>query len=161
PRDHRQRGAAEPGGRMNKLDIVTPTTSKSGRLHESTPHDSAAKQVAGRAEYVDDLTEPEGTLHGYLGLSVKAHAEIAAIDLAAVRKAPGVVGVLTAADIPGENDVSSVHAHDEPVFAETHVVYHGQPIFCVIGVTRDAARRAAKLAQITYRELPHVTSVAE
>jgi xanthine dehydrogenase large subunit len=141
---------------MNKLDI-TPAT---GRLHESTPHDSAAKQVAGRADYVDDLTEPEGTLHGYLGLSTKAHAEIASIDLDAVRAAPGVVAVLTAADVPGENDVSSAHKHDEPVFAETRVKYWGQPIFCVLAETRDAARRAAKLVRIEYRDLPHVTDIA-
>ncbi|MGN6683947.1 MAG: hypothetical protein ACTHKD_08040, partial [Devosia sp.] len=73
---------------MNKLDIVAPLT-KGGRLHEPTPHDSAIKQVAGRAEYVDDLTEPEGTLHAYLGLSTRAHAEIASLDLEAVRQAPG------------------------------------------------------------------------
>ena len=79
---------------MNKLDVKAPA----GRLHESMPHDSAIKQVAGRADYVDDLTEPEGTLHGYLGLSTRAHAEIASIDLDAVRNAPGVVGVLTADD---------------------------------------------------------------
>jgi xanthine dehydrogenase large subunit len=101
---------------VNKLDISVPAT-KGGRLHVSTPHDSAAKQVAGRAEYVDDLTEPEGTLHGYFGLSMRAHAEIAGIDLEAVRRAPGVVGVLTADDVPGENDVSSVHMHDEPGFS--------------------------------------------
>ncbi len=116
---------------MNKLDVIRPAT-KSGRLHEATPHDSAIKQVAGRAEYVDDLTEPEGTLHGYLGLSTKAHAEIASMDLEAVRRAPGVVGVLTADDVPGENDVSSVHKHDEPVFVERLVSYWGQPLFCVI-----------------------------
>ncbi len=142
---------------MNKLDVKPPV----GRLHEAIPHDSAIKHVSGRAEYVDDLTEPEGTLHAYLGLSTRAHAAIASIDLEAVRKAPGVVGVLTADDVPGENDVSSVHKHDEPVFAEGVVRYWGQPIFCVVGETRDAARRAAKLARIEYRDLPHVTSVAE
>ena len=145
---------------MNKMDVVTRRETKGGRLHESTPHDSAIKQVAGRAEYVDDLTEPEGTLHAYLGLSTRAHAEIASIDLDAVRKAPGVVGVLTADDVPGENDVSSVHKHDEPVLVETKVSYWGQPIFCVVGETRDAARRAAKLVKIEYRDLPHVTDVA-
>ncbi len=144
---------------MNKIDVMTPN-SKAGRLHESTPHDSAIKQVAGRAEYVDDLVEPDGTLHAYLGLSSRAHAEIAAIDLEAVRSAPGVVGVLTADDVPGENDISSVHKHDEPVFAETMVKYWGQPIFAVIAETRDAARRAAKLVKIEYRDLPHVTDVA-
>ncbi len=107
---------------MNKIDVIAPN-SKAGRLHESTPHDSAIKQVAGRAEYVDDLTEPDGTLHAYLGLSTRAHAEIAAIDLDAVRQAPGVVGVLTADDVPGENDISSVHKHDEPVLAQTNVQY--------------------------------------
>ena len=141
---------------MNKMEVKAPA----GRLHESTPHDSAIKQVAGRADYVDDLSEPEGTLHAYLGLSTKAHAEIASLDLDAVRKAPGVVGVLTAEDVPGENDISSVHKHDEPVFAETVVKYWGQPIFCVIGETRDAARRAVRLAKIEYRDLPHATDVA-
>ena len=48
---------------MNKLDIVAPVKSTDGRLHSSTPHDSAIKQVAGRAEYVDDLTEPDGISH--------------------------------------------------------------------------------------------------
>jgi xanthine dehydrogenase large subunit len=128
-------------------------------LHVSTPHDSAIKQVAGRAEYIDDLAEPEGLLHAYLGLSTKAHADLASIDLDAVRNAPGVVGVLTHADIPAKNDISSVHKHDEPVFAETKVHYWGQPIFAVIGETREAARRAAKLARIEYRDLPHVTDV--
>jgi xanthine dehydrogenase large subunit len=128
-------------------------------LHTATPHDSAIKQVAGRAEYVDDLAEPEGLLHAYLGLSSRAHAELAAVDLEAVRSAPGVVGVLTAADVPAVNDVSSVHKHDEPVLADTEVHYWGQPIFCVIGTTREAARRAAKLARIEYRDLPHFTDI--
>ena len=128
-------------------------------LHTSVPHDSAAKQVAGRAEYVDDLAEPDGLLHAYLGFSSRAHATLAAVDLEAVRAAPGVVGVLTAADVPAVNDVSSVHKHDEPVFAETEVHYWGQPIFAVLGETREAARRAAELARIEYRDLPHFTDI--
>ena len=145
---------------MNKLDVITPGKS-SGRLHESTPHDSAIKQVAGRADYVDDLTEPAGTLHAYLGLSANAHATISSIDLESVRTAPGVVCVLTADDIPGENDISSVHKHDEPVFATAAVQYWGQPIFAVIAETREAARRAAKLATIIYDDREPVISVAD
>ena len=139
---------------MNKQSLITASP-----LHVSTPHDSAIKQVAGRADYIDDLVEPEGTLHAYLGLSTKPHADIASMDLEAVRKAPGVIGVLTAEDVPAENDVSSVHKHDEPVFAATRVVTWGQPLFAVIGVTREAARRAAKLAKIEYRDLPFFTDV--
>jgi len=140
---------------MNKQGPITASP-----LHVSQPHDSAIKQVAGRAEYVDDLVEPAGTLHGYLGLSTRAHAEIVGMDLSAVRAAPGVVAVLTASDIPGENDISSVHKHDEPIFAEDKVQYWGQPIFAVIGETREAARRATKLAKIEYRDLPHITDAA-
>jgi xanthine dehydrogenase large subunit len=139
---------------MNKQSPITASP-----LHVSVKHDSAIKQVAGRADYIDDLVEPEGTLHAYLGISAKPHADIASIDLDAVRKAPGVVGVLTAEDVPAENDISSVHKHDEPVFATKRVVTWGQPLFAVIGVTREAARRAAKLAKIEYRDLPFFTDV--
>jgi xanthine dehydrogenase large subunit len=139
---------------MNKQSAITASP-----LHVSVPHDSAIKQVAGRADYIDDLVEPEGTLHAYLGLSTRAHADIASIDLDPVRSAAGVVGVLTAEDVPAENDVSSVHKHDEPVFATTRVVTWGQPLFAVIGTTREAARRAAKLVRIEYRDLPHFTDV--
>jgi xanthine dehydrogenase large subunit len=123
------------------------------------PHESARLHVTGEATYIDDLPEPVGTLHGCLGLSQRAHAEIAALDLAPVRAAPGVVEVLTAADIPGENDVSPTHRHDEPILAETRVAFHGQPIFCVIARTRAQARAAARLAKIDYRDLPHATDI--
>ena len=76
-----------------------------------------------------------------------------------MRAAPGVVGVLTAEDVPAENDISSVHKHDEPVFVERLVSYWGQPLFAVVAQTRDAARRAAKLVKIEYRDLPHATDV--
>ncbi|RUT34928.1 xanthine dehydrogenase molybdopterin binding subunit [Arsenicitalea aurantiaca] len=124
-----------------------------GRMHQSLAHDSGRKHVSGRAEYIDDIAEPAGTLHAYLGLSAIAHGEIVSVDLDAVRAAPGVVGVLTAADIPGENDVSPPHKHDDPVFAEGRVEFLGQPVFAVIGETRDAARRASRLAKITYAPL--------
>ena len=89
-------------------------------LHTPVRHDSGPKHVAGSAEYIDDMIEPEGTVHAYLALSTRAHAEIAAVDFAAAKAAPGVIGILTAEDIPGENDVSPSHKHDEPVFAEDY-----------------------------------------
>ena len=57
--------------------------------------------------------------------------------------------------------MSPVGKHDDPVFAEGKVEFHGQPMFAVIAETRDAARRAATLAKVEYRDLPHVTDVAE
>lgn len=122
-------------------------------------HDSAHKHVAGTALYIDDMPEPAGTLHGCLGLSTVPHGEIVAMDLSAVRAAPGVVDVLIASDVPGENDISPTGRHDEPVLAEGKVQFHGQPIFCVIAETREQARRATRLAKVEYRELPFVTDI--
>ncbi|WP_092369746.1 xanthine dehydrogenase molybdopterin binding subunit [Cribrihabitans marinus] len=127
-----------------------------GAVHTDLHHDSAIKHVTGRAEYCDDIAEPAGTLHAYLGLSTRAHARIRDLDLEAVRSAPGVVGVLTAKDIPGVNDVSPTGLNDEPVLADGKVEFWGQPIFAVIAETRDAARRAAKRASVSYEDLPHV-----
>ncbi|MBC7310864.1 MAG: xanthine dehydrogenase molybdopterin binding subunit, partial [Rhizobium sp.] len=130
-----------------------------GPMHQSLKHDSAHKHVAGSAEYIDDIPEPAGLLHGALGMSDRAHAEILSMDLSAVKAYPGVVCVLTASDVPGVNDVSSGGRHDEPLLAEDKVEFHGQPVFAVIAETRDAARRAARLARIEYRDLPFWTDV--
>lgn len=127
-----------------------------GGVHTDLRHVSAAKHVTGRAEYTDDIAEPTGTLHAYLELSTSARAMIRDIDLTAVRAAEGVVGVPTAEDIPGVNDVSSTGRDDEPVFAEGRLEFWGQPIFAVVAETRGAARRAAKLARVIYEDLSHV-----
>ncbi|MGQ3210963.1 MAG: xanthine dehydrogenase molybdopterin binding subunit [Shinella sp.] len=133
----------------------------SAPMHASLRHDSAHKHVTGGADYIDDMPEPEGTLHAALGMSDRAHAEVLSVDLSAVKAHPGVVLVLTAGDMPGENDISPSHRHDEPVLAEGKVEFHGQAIFCVIAETRDIARRAARLAKIDYRDLPHWTDVTD
>uniref|UniRef100_UPI002FCC3ACE xanthine dehydrogenase molybdopterin binding subunit n=1 Tax=Bosea sp. (in: a-proteobacteria) TaxID=1871050 RepID=UPI002FCC3ACE len=78
----------------------------------------------------------------------------------AVAAAPGVLGILTAADIPGQNDISSTHKHDEPVFATERILHHGQPLFAVIATTREQARHAATLAQADYEEAPPLLDVA-
>jgi len=139
---------------MNKhmTDLTAETIT--GGVHSSPRHDSAHKHVAGTAVYIDDITEPAGTLHAGLGLSTVAHGILKSVDLDAVRAAPGVVDVLTCADIPGVNDISPSGMNDDPVLAEGKVQFHGQPIFCVIAETREQARRAARLARIEYEELP-------
>jgi xanthine dehydrogenase large subunit len=118
-------------------------------------HESAALHVLGQANYTDDVPEVRGTLHAALGLSAKPHARITGIDLAPVRASRGVVAVLTAADIPGTNDCGPI-IHDDPIFADGVVQYVGQPMFVVIADTHDNARRAARLAQVAYEELPAI-----
>lgn len=145
---------------MNKYATVDLRATKiAGGVGTDQRHDSAHKHVAGEAVYIDDMPEPAGTLHGCLGLSTVAHGAIRKMDLAAVRTAPGVVCVLTAKDVPGENDISPTGRHDEPVLADGKVQFHGQPIFAVIAETREEARRACRLADVEYNELPAIIDV--
>ena len=90
---------------------------RESHLKASDRHDSAALYVTGQARFTDDLPFPADGLHIALGLSDKAHALITSCDVTACLASPGVVTVLTAADIPGVNDASPV-AGDDPVFAE-------------------------------------------
>ena len=132
-----------------------------GAASTSMKHESAILHVTGRANYIDDMPEPKGMLHVVPGLSTKAHARIVSMDLSAVRSAPGVVRVLTAEDVPGENEISPVHAHDEPLLATDHVYYWGQPMFAVVATSRQAARQAVRLAKIEYEEKPAILDVAQ
>jgi len=116
------------------------------------PHDSAHLHVSGRATFTDDIPEPRGLLHLAVGMSTKPHARIQRLDLDGVRSAPGVVEVLHAADIPGENNCGPVVA-DDPILAAGLVEYVGQAVFAVAAETVDQARKAALLATIAYEEL--------
>lgn len=140
---------------------MTQTPPYRGAPHKDLQHDSAVKHITGAADYTDDIAEPIGTLHAYFGTSDVAHANIKSMDLSAVKAAPGVVGVLTAGDVPGVNDISPTGRHDEPLFATETVQFWGQPIFAVVAESRDAARRAAELAEIEYDVLPHVIEADE
>ncbi|MFW5679598.1 MAG: xanthine dehydrogenase molybdopterin binding subunit [Pseudomonadota bacterium] len=130
------------------------------RVHQSLAHDSAVAHVTGRARYTDDLAEPRGLLHAAVGTSTVAAGRITALDLEPVGAAPGVVAVVTAADIPGVNDIGPVF-HDEPVLATDRVDYWGQAVFAVAATSVEAARRAARLARITYAPEPPILTVEQ
>jgi xanthine dehydrogenase large subunit len=126
----------------------------------SIPHDSAPKHVSGRAVYIDDMPEPSGLLHAFLGLSPHAHARIRSIDLSAVIAAPGVAAVMTAKDVPGVNDVGPAFLGD-PIFADGLVEYHGQSIFAVAASSMALAREAASKAVIEYEILQPILTIDE
>lgn len=125
---------------------------------KSQPHDSGPLHVSGKARYVDDLPLPANTTHLAFGLSEIACGEIDAMDLEPVRAAPGVIAVLTALDLPGANDVSAA-AHDEPMLSDGSIHFLGQPIFLVIADSHLAARKAARMAHIDYKEAPALLTI--
>ena len=121
-------------------------------------HDSAPLHVTGAARYLDDIPLPANALHLAFGLSDVARGRIRVLDLDAVRSAPGVTHVLTAADLPFTNDVSP-SIHDEPLLADGEVFYHGQPLFVVAATSHRAARKAARLAKIDIDPLPAIITI--
>lgn len=129
---------------------INAATDATASVRKPVKHDSGIKHVSGRAHYIDDVPEPAGTLHVVPGLAMIAAGRIASIDLEPVRRAPGVVEVLTVAHIRGANDTSPAGTGDDPVFTDDSVSFHGQALFAVVAQTRLEARKAARLAKIDY-----------
>jgi xanthine dehydrogenase large subunit len=144
-------------GGAERRSVANPAGIEGG-VGAARRHDSGAKHVSGEAVYIDDMPEPAGLLHVQIAQSRKAHAAITRLDLTKVRAAPGVVAVLTAADIPGTNDVSPI-CGDDPMFADGLVAYWGQSIFAVAAETREAAISAAALAEVDYEERPAILTI--
>jgi aldehyde oxidoreductase len=115
----------------------------------------------GDRPYIDDMKLP-GMLHGAFRLADHARADVVRINTSAALAAPGVVAVLTAADVPGNLRVGIIHT-DWPVFIPEggRTSYLGDVLAMVIAETREQARAAAPLLQIEYRPLrPIVDAVA-
>jgi xanthine dehydrogenase large subunit len=142
---------------MKRMESIEPVLPAVG---QSLKHESGPLHVAGRATYIDDMLEMQGTLHAAFGMSTCAHGRITRFDLEPVRKASGVVAVLTAKDIPGLNDVGPI-IHDDPILADGLVQFYGQPMFIVVAETHEAARRAARKAIVEYEALPAFLTAAE
>ena len=130
----------------------TPEQTIAGAVGSAIPHDSGHLHVSGEALYTDDIAEPLNMLHLAVGMSAKPHARIKKMDLSEVRQAPGVVEVISADDIPGDNSCGPVEA-DDPILAPGLVEYVGQSVFAVAAETVEQARKAAKLASIEYEDL--------
>lgn len=111
------------------------------------PHDSAVGHVTGAALYLDDLPpRADELLVGFVGSPVAA-GKIEAIEWEAARAVCGVVTILTAADIPGENLFGPLF-RDEPVLADSEVLYLGQPVVIVAAETREGLELARRKVQI-------------
>lgn len=127
---------------------------------QAYPHDTAELHVTGAARYVDDHSLPSQSLNLAFGVSSIASGLIKNMDLSQVYASAGVVAVLSAEDLPYANDTSP-SVGDEPLLATGEIHYLGQPIFLVIAKSHDAARKAARLAKITYDEQRPILTIDE
>ena len=114
-------------------------------------HDSAIAHVTGRAHYVDDTPTPEHCLHGYPVMATVTHGIILSINTERATALPGVVKIISAADIPGKKDIGAVFPGDV-LLAESKIEYHGQPVLLIIATSYDIARKAARMVDIEYEK---------
>lgn len=128
-------------------------------IGKSFPRIDALEKVTGKAIYINDLFLP-GMLYGKMVLSGVPHALIKKIDLSEAKKIPGVIAILTADDIPGENQVGLV-LPDQPLLAVEKVRYVGECVALIAGESQEVCEEAKEKIKIEYEELPGVFSVDE
>jgi len=129
-------------------------------IGSSLAHESGVKHVTGVAEYVDDIPTPVGSLHVATWPAPVARGRIRALDLSAVRTAPGVVDVITFNDIPGDGDISPVYDGDL-LLADGEINYFSQPVFAVAASSLRLAKQACQRATVDIERLDPIVDVRE
>ena len=122
-------------------------------------HDSARMHVQGSAQYIDDIAEPNGTLHVAFALSSVAHGKIKSINVNDAKRAQGVHSVLIAEEI--ENLLIGPIRHDEPILASKEVLFFGQAIAAVLADSHDLAKKAALLVSAEIEELKPIVTIQQ
>ena len=142
------------------LDFIPGSPTPDTTPYASLRHESAWGHVSGQAVYVDDqASRRRGMLEMWPVTVPHARARLLRVDTTAARAMPGVTLILTAADIPGQNDVGAIR-HDEPLLASGEVSFHGQMVAMVIGESLLACRRAAAKVVIEAEPLPAILGLA-
>ncbi|BAH75429.1 xanthine dehydrogenase family protein molybdopterin-binding subunit [Solidesulfovibrio magneticus] len=119
----------------------------------------ALDKACGRERYAVDETPPDCLWAGALRAGIP-HGRITALDAARARETPGVVAVLTRADVPGTNRQGIVHK-DQPVLCGNRVRHCGDAVSLVVAESRDALAQALSRIRLTLEPLPGVFDPAK
>jgi CO/xanthine dehydrogenase Mo-binding subunit len=122
---------------------------------KSVKRSDAPAKVTGATLYVDDYGY-EGMLHAALVRSPKPRIRFRGFRLDRAKGVPGFVALVTAKDVPGKN-LWPLVVHDQPFLPEGEALFQGQALAIVVAETPEAARRAAKLVEVDFEELPALT----
>jgi CO/xanthine dehydrogenase Mo-binding subunit len=119
----------------------------------SVPRVEARAKVTGRARFVTDLRVP-GMVHAKLWRSPVPHARLLGVRAEAARRSPGVLAVVTAADLAGFDATYGPAFRDQPILARETIRYAGEPVAAVVAESEAAAEAAVRLIEVRYRERP-------
>jgi len=126
-------------------------------MTENIHHDSSIKHVTGKSIYINDI-EQSRMLVGKVIYSPLAHAQIKNIDISKALEIKGVHAIITANDIPGENQMGPV-VHDEPCLAKDEVNFIGQAVVLIAAETEDQLHEAEHHILIEYEPLPAIVDL--
>ena len=144
------------------IDYATPGAFDAGSAptgaSRTLAHDSALGHVTGAAQFVDDAKLPANALTLWPVSASVAHGRLLRVDTTAARAMPGVVAVLTAADIPGKNDVGALR-EDESLLANGEVKFHGHMVAVVVGDDVESCRAAARAVIVEVEALPTLLTI--
>jgi 4-hydroxybenzoyl-CoA reductase alpha subunit len=147
------------GGTCSKNAETQDQSGHSG-VGASIPRIDAADKVTGRALYTADISLPN-MVHGKLLGSPIAHGLIKRVDVSAAKALPGVLAVLTGADVTDTKHGVSPARYDENVLAKDKVRHVGDPVAAVAAVDEKTAEQALKLIKVQYEPLPVLTDAME
>ncbi len=134
-----------------------PSVARPGGVGKNGAKYEAMELSLGDRPYIDDLASPM-MLHAALRLTDHSRADVLAIDTSPAEAYPGVVRVITAADVPGELRVGLIHK-DWPVFIPVggRTSYSGDVLAMVVAGDVQTAREAAELIKVEYRVLTPIS----
>ncbi|XP_012510616.1 PREDICTED: aldehyde oxidase 4-like [Propithecus coquereli] len=132
---------------LNKM-CVDPYQHPQDPVGHPVMHQSAIKHATGEAVFIDDMPPINQELFLAIVTSTRAHAKIISIDISEALALPGVVDVITAEDVPGDNN-----HHREIIYAQNEVICVGQIVCTVAADTYAHAKEAAKKLKITYEDI--------
>ena len=146
---------------LMRADAEVPPLSTQAGVGQDTVRVDAVEKTLGYGEYVDDI-DVEGMVHGRNVFSPCARALIKGIDTTEAEAMPGVIRILTAADIPGSRYVGHL-AKDWPgmIAVGEQTKMKGDSVAIVVAETLDQAHAAAAAVKIDYDELPPITTPEE
>lgn len=122
-------------------------------LHRPAIHESGHRHASGAAMYVDDLPPPRGMLVGQVLPSPVARGTIRSLDVDDALAIDGVFAVITAKDIPGENDIAPF-THDEELLAKEEVYCVGQAVALIVAESYEKCREAAAAIELIVEPKP-------
>ncbi|MDP2173124.1 MAG: molybdopterin-dependent oxidoreductase [Candidatus Cloacimonadaceae bacterium] len=121
-------------------------------------HISGKLLLTGNARFVGDEAPLPEMLHAKFLFSPVAHALITKLDVSKAANIKGIARIITADDVPGENQIGHV-IKDEPLFPISKIMFYGQPLAIVLSEDERLAEAAAKEIELEYQELPPLLEI--